>query len=102
MRMPSAEEGWVLYDGDCAFCIQWLHFRSPVLRRGGFEVVAPDVPGAPRRIQPAGAFNQAVSSVWGNQMGPARQGMAPPYFFFTTGGSSTVSNVISESAEYFR
>jgi predicted DCC family thiol-disulfide oxidoreductase YuxK len=37
MRIPSAE-GWVLYDGDCGFCVRWLHFWSPVLRRRGFEV----------------------------------------------------------------
>jgi predicted DCC family thiol-disulfide oxidoreductase YuxK len=24
MRIPSAK-GWVLYDGDCAFCVRWLH-----------------------------------------------------------------------------
>jgi hypothetical protein len=30
------------------------------------------------------------------------RGRAPTYFFFTTGGSSTVSKVMSESAEYFR
>ena len=28
----------VLYDGDCAFCVSWLRFWSPVLRRRGFEV----------------------------------------------------------------
>jgi predicted DCC family thiol-disulfide oxidoreductase YuxK len=37
MRIPSAA-GWVLYDGDCAFCVRWLHFWSPVLRRRGFEI----------------------------------------------------------------
>ena len=37
MRIPSAE-GWLLYDGDCAFCVRLLHFLSPVLRRRGFEV----------------------------------------------------------------
>ena len=29
MRIPSVE-GWVLYDGDCAFCIGWLHFCTLV------------------------------------------------------------------------
>ncbi len=28
----------MLYDGDCAFCVRWLHFWSPVLRRRGFEI----------------------------------------------------------------
>src|SRR5436189_98213 len=37
MRSPSAE-GRVLYDGDCAFCVRWLRFWSPVLRRRGLEV----------------------------------------------------------------
>jgi predicted DCC family thiol-disulfide oxidoreductase YuxK len=37
MRRPSSK-GWVLYDGDCTFCVRWLHFWSPVLRRRGFEV----------------------------------------------------------------
>jgi hypothetical protein len=36
MRIPSAQ-GWVLYDGDCVFCVQRLGFWSPVLRRRGFE-----------------------------------------------------------------
>ena len=37
MRIPSSE-GWVLYDGACAFCVRWLHFWSPILRRRGFEI----------------------------------------------------------------
>jgi predicted DCC family thiol-disulfide oxidoreductase YuxK len=37
MRIPSVE-GWVLYDGDCAFCVGWLHFCSLLSRRRGFEV----------------------------------------------------------------
>jgi len=36
-RIPAAQ-GWILYDGDCAFCVRWLHFWSPLLRRRGFEV----------------------------------------------------------------
>jgi predicted DCC family thiol-disulfide oxidoreductase YuxK len=34
----AAVNGWVLYDGDCAFCVWWLHLWSPVLRRRGFEI----------------------------------------------------------------
>ena len=30
--------GWVLYDGECAFCVRWLKLWSSVLRRRGFEV----------------------------------------------------------------
>lgn len=37
MRVPSAA-GWVLYDGDCAFCVRWLRLWSPTLRRHGFEI----------------------------------------------------------------
>jgi predicted DCC family thiol-disulfide oxidoreductase YuxK len=37
MRIQAAE-GWVLYDGACAFCVRWLQFWSPVLRRRGFEI----------------------------------------------------------------
>jgi predicted DCC family thiol-disulfide oxidoreductase YuxK len=35
---PPARRGWVLYDGECAFCVRWLQFWSPVLRRRGFEI----------------------------------------------------------------
>jgi predicted DCC family thiol-disulfide oxidoreductase YuxK len=37
MRIPSAK-GWVLYDGDCAFCTRWLKFWAPALRRRAFEI----------------------------------------------------------------
>lgn len=37
MRIPSVA-GWVLCDGDCDFCVRWLHFWFPVLRRRGFKV----------------------------------------------------------------
>ena len=33
-------KGWVLYDGDCAFCSRSAHFWFPVLRRRGFEIEA--------------------------------------------------------------
>ena len=36
-RIPAAK-GWVLYDGDCAFCVRWLTFWAPVLRCRGFEI----------------------------------------------------------------
>ena len=32
----EAAAGWVLYDGECAFCVQWAHFWLPVLRHRGF------------------------------------------------------------------
>jgi predicted DCC family thiol-disulfide oxidoreductase YuxK len=34
----SAAKGWVLYDGDCAFCTRWLRLWAQTLRRRGFEV----------------------------------------------------------------
>jgi predicted DCC family thiol-disulfide oxidoreductase YuxK len=37
MLMPGLN-GWVLYDGECAFCVRWLRLWSPVLRRRGFEI----------------------------------------------------------------
>lgn len=37
MRIP-ARSGWLLYDGDCSFCVRWAHFWLPVLRRRGFEI----------------------------------------------------------------
>ncbi len=36
-RGPS-RMGWVLFDGECAFCVSWLKLWSPTLRRRGFEV----------------------------------------------------------------
>jgi len=38
MMRTATARGWVLYDGDCAFCARWLRFWSPILRRRGFEV----------------------------------------------------------------
>lgn len=37
MRM-DALNGWVLYDGECAFCVKWLNLWSSVLRHRGFEI----------------------------------------------------------------
>ena len=37
MRIAGSE-GWVLYDGDCPFCVRWLHFWEPVLCRRGFGI----------------------------------------------------------------
>jgi predicted DCC family thiol-disulfide oxidoreductase YuxK len=37
MRIQAAR-GWVLYDGDCPFCVRWLRLWSPVLHRHGFKV----------------------------------------------------------------
>jgi predicted DCC family thiol-disulfide oxidoreductase YuxK len=49
MRIPSAA-GWVLYDGDCAFCVRWLHFWSPVLLRRGFEIDTLQADWAPESL----------------------------------------------------
>jgi len=37
MRIPS-EAGWLLYDGDCGFCVKSVRFWYPTLRRLGFQV----------------------------------------------------------------
>jgi predicted DCC family thiol-disulfide oxidoreductase YuxK len=37
-QKPS--RGWVLYDGECRFCVRWLRFWEPVLRQNGFGVEA--------------------------------------------------------------
>jgi predicted DCC family thiol-disulfide oxidoreductase YuxK len=34
----AALKGWVLYDGECPFCVRWLHLWAPHLRRRGFEI----------------------------------------------------------------
>ena len=36
-RTPTDEKGWVLYDGQCAFCISWVDRVRPVLERRGFQ-----------------------------------------------------------------
>jgi predicted DCC family thiol-disulfide oxidoreductase YuxK len=46
----AAAKGWVLYDGDCAFCARWLHLWTPVLRRRGFEVDALQADWAPKAL----------------------------------------------------
>jgi predicted DCC family thiol-disulfide oxidoreductase YuxK len=38
MMRIAGSEGWVLYDGDCPFCVRWLHFWEPVLCRRGFGI----------------------------------------------------------------
>ena len=36
--MPGAPpQGWVLYDGECAFCVRVVAWWTPKLRRHGFE-----------------------------------------------------------------
>ena len=36
-RIPTNGKGWVLYDGQCAFCISWVNRVRPVLERRGFQ-----------------------------------------------------------------
>lgn len=45
MTLPShnsepglARAGWVLYDGGCGFCFQWVHLWDKVLARRGFAL----------------------------------------------------------------
>ena len=46
----SATVGWVLYDGDCAFCTRWAEFWTPMLRRRGFAVGALQMDGVPKAL----------------------------------------------------
>jgi predicted DCC family thiol-disulfide oxidoreductase YuxK len=34
-----AIEGWVLYDGACGFCRQWVPFWEKTLRKHGFRII---------------------------------------------------------------
>jgi predicted DCC family thiol-disulfide oxidoreductase YuxK len=36
MRLPPAEKGWLLYDGECSFCTKMATRWSPLLRSRGF------------------------------------------------------------------
>ena len=40
IRNPNAEgaTGWVLYDGECAFCRRWMHRLKGVMDRRGFRL----------------------------------------------------------------
>jgi predicted DCC family thiol-disulfide oxidoreductase YuxK len=33
-----APVGWVLYDGSCGFCREWVPFWAPAMRRRGIEI----------------------------------------------------------------
>jgi predicted DCC family thiol-disulfide oxidoreductase YuxK len=37
---PAAPNGWVLYDGECGFCLRWAGFWKATLERRGFAVDA--------------------------------------------------------------
>ena len=51
MTHIRSTEGWVFYDGDCAFCIHWMHFWAPVLRRRGLAVEALQADWAPDALK---------------------------------------------------
>ena len=46
----SGPRGWVLYDGDCAFCLRWVRrFRGPLERRG-FRLAPLQTPWVRKRL----------------------------------------------------
>jgi predicted DCC family thiol-disulfide oxidoreductase YuxK len=40
----TGRRGWVLYDGDCQFCIGWVRWMKPVLVPRGFEFLPLQTP----------------------------------------------------------
>jgi predicted DCC family thiol-disulfide oxidoreductase YuxK len=44
-------EGTVLYDGACGFCLRWVRFWEPSLRRHGFQVAALQEPWVSERLR---------------------------------------------------
>jgi len=46
----AIEKGWILYDGDCAFCTNWVGFWSGVLRRHGFGTATLQAPSVQERL----------------------------------------------------
>ena len=36
--IPERANGWVLYDGQCGFCVRWLRHWRPTLERHGYGV----------------------------------------------------------------
>lgn len=45
--------GWVLYDGSCGFCSQWVPSWSGFLHRHGFAFAALQEPWVRERLKPA-------------------------------------------------
>lgn len=37
-RDTSAPIGWVLFDGSCGFCRNWVEYWSDTLRKSGFDI----------------------------------------------------------------
>jgi predicted DCC family thiol-disulfide oxidoreductase YuxK len=42
--------GWVLFDGSCGFCRNWVVYWAPTLRRRGFEIAALQEPWVKERL----------------------------------------------------
>lgn len=52
-RAHRPPNGWVLYDGECAFCTRWVGFWSGVLRRHGFATGELQAPWVTERLRMA-------------------------------------------------
>jgi predicted DCC family thiol-disulfide oxidoreductase YuxK len=50
MGGPEAGRGWVLYDGQCAFCTGWMARIGGILRRRGFVPEALQSPWVGERL----------------------------------------------------
>lgn len=46
----SPANGWVLYDGECGFCTNWVGYWSGVLRRHGFGTAPLQTPWVEQRL----------------------------------------------------
>lgn len=42
--------GWVLFDGSCGFCRNWVVYWAPTLRRRGFEIAPLQEPWVRERL----------------------------------------------------
>jgi len=49
-KAESAKQGWVLYDGECAFCTRWVGYWAGVLHRHGFGTSALQAPWVEQRL----------------------------------------------------
>src|SRR5437879_3858369 len=43
--------GWVLYDGECAFCTKWITSMEPLLERHGFATEALQAQWVAKRLK---------------------------------------------------
>ena len=49
-RATEAAQGWVLYDGECQFCLNIVARFTPILRRHHFQLAPLQVPWVQKRL----------------------------------------------------